>query len=224
MAVEMIPDPPGREAAFEPLLEELLKIFSPVWPHAEQILDEHPHRRCEAKRWEVGRAAEENPDRTRQHADRLFHAAVHDQCRSGINQLIRPLVKALGHRWTQEQIVRYVRAGSNAEKVGATMAWYFSRPGLKYASMDDLRNRIPTPESKAVLDALAGLRAAYRNAVLTAFLNCEDLTTQQNLSLWISLEASGYPDALQDDHHRVKQLILAEPDHYRLMLERSGHS
>ncbi|MCX4537930.1 IS3 family transposase [Streptomyces sp. NBC_01669] len=104
------------------------------------------------------------------------------------------------------------------------MAWYWSRPGLRYASRDDLRNGVPTPESKAALDALSDLRADYRNAVLAAFLACEDPETRQDLSLWISLESSAYPDALQDDHQRAKGLIIADPEHYRLMLQRSGRS
>ena len=222
MALEMILDRPGREVAFEPLLDDLLELFSPYWVLPERMVDEHPHHRCEVKRWEIGRAAEEDPDLTRQHADLLINTAVHDQCRSGINQLIRPLVKVLGHRWTQEQIIHYVRAGSNAQRVGATMAWYWSRPGLRYASMDDLRNGTPTTESKTALDTLSDLRADYRDAVLAAFLACEDPETRQDLSLWISLEPSAYPGPLQDDHQRAKSLILAAPEHYRLMLQRSG--
>ncbi|MFE7244219.1 hypothetical protein [Streptomyces sp. NPDC057580] len=224
MALEMIPDRPGREVVFEPFLDDLLELFSPSWVLQERMVDEHLHHRCEVKRWEIGRAAEEDPGLTRQHADLLINAVTHDQCRSGINQLIRPLVKVLGHRWTQEQIIHFVRAGSNAQKVGATTAWYWSRPGLRYASRDDLRNGVPTPESKAALDALSDLRADYRNAVLAAFLACEDPETRQDLSLWISLESSAYPDALQDDHQRAKGLIIADPEHYRLMLQRSGRS
>ncbi|MER7645521.1 hypothetical protein [Streptomyces sp. NPDC126522] len=224
MALEMIPDRLGREIAFEPLLDSLLEVFSPAWILPEQMVDEHPHHRCEVKRWEVRRAAEEDLDLTRQHADRLIDAAMQDQCRSGINQLVRPLVKSLGHRWTQEQIIGYLRSGTNAQKVGATMAWYFSHPGLRYASREDLANRVPTPESKAVLDALSDLRASYSEAVLAAFLACEDLETRQDLSLWISLETSDYPDALRSDHRRAKEIILANPDDYRLMLQRCGQN
>ncbi|MET9116037.1 hypothetical protein ABZX38_17800 [Streptomyces longwoodensis] len=224
MAFEMIPDRPGREIMFEPLLDSLLEVFSPAWVLPEQMVNHHPHHRCEVKRWEVGRAAEEDPDLTRRHADRLIDAAMHDQCRSGINQLVRPLVKSLGHRWTQKQIIKYLRSGTNAQKVGATMAWYFSRPGLTYASREDLANRTPTPESKAALDALGDLRADYRDAVLAAFLGSEDLETRQDLSLWISLETSAYPDTLQSDHQRAKEIILANPDGYRLILQRCRQS
>lgn len=224
MALQMIPDREGREVAFEPLLDDLLELFSPSWVLPERMANEHPHHRCEVKRWELGRAAEEDPDLTRQHAALLINAVVHDQCRSGINQLIRPLIKVLGHRWLQERLIHCVRNGSDPEKVGATMAWYWSRPGLRYASSDDLRNGVPTPESQAALDALSDLRANYRNAVLAAFLACEDPETRQDLSLWISLEASAYPDALQDDYQSAKEIILAAPEHYRLMLQRSGRS
>ncbi|SEK54645.1 hypothetical protein SAMN05414137_102391 [Streptacidiphilus jiangxiensis] len=217
----MIPDRPGREVAFEPLLDGLLELFSPSWTLPEVMAGEHPRHRCEVKRWEIGRAAEEDLDLTRRQADLLVQAAVLDQCRSGVDQLVRPLVAAIGHRSTQERIIRYVRDGSDAEKVGATMAWYFTGPGLRYASSEDLRNRRPTPESRAALDALSDLRADYRAAVLAAFLACDDPKTRQDLSLWISLDASAYPESLQADHTAAKNLILADPEHYRWMLQRS---
>jgi hypothetical protein len=205
---------------FEPLLDELLALFSPDWVMPERMVGEHQHHRCEVKRWEIGRAAEADPDLTRRHADLLVHATMHDQCRSGINQLVRPLVNVLGYRWVQEEIIRYVRTGSGAEKVGATMAWYFARPPIKYASWEE---RIPTSKSKAALEALSDLRACYRDAVLAAFLSCEDPGVRQDLSLWVSLDPSVYPEDLQIDQQRAKDIILADPEHYRLMLQRSGH-
>ncbi|MFF0035859.1 hypothetical protein ACFYRG_06465 [Streptomyces mirabilis] len=50
MALEMIPDRPGREAVFEPLLDELLALFSPDWVQSERMVGEHQHHRCEVKR------------------------------------------------------------------------------------------------------------------------------------------------------------------------------
>ncbi|MEU9074554.1 hypothetical protein AB0D22_07710 [Kitasatospora sp. NPDC048538] len=220
MGLEMIPDVPGREAVFEPFLDELMALFSPDWVLPERMVGEHQHHRCEVKRWEIGRAAEEDPELTRRHADLLMRAAVHDQCRSGINQLIRPLVNSLGYRWVQEELIQYVRSGSGAQKVGATMAWYFARPPLRYASWEE---RIPTPESKAALEALSDLRSSYRESVLAAFLAGEDRATRQDLSLWISLDPSSYPSHLQADHQQVRDIILADPEHYRLMLQRCGH-
>jgi hypothetical protein len=211
VAVEMIPDRPGREVAFEPLLDPLLEVFSPSWVLPRGMAGRHQRHRCEVKRWEIGRAAEADPDLTREHADALMRAVVHDPCRSGINQLVRPLVRALGHRWTQERIIHYVRTGSAAEQAGATMAWYFAGPGLRYTSADgDPASRVPTPESKAALDALSDLRARYRQAVLTAFLACDDPGTRQDLARWISRDASAYPVTLQAEHERATRLLLTE--------------
>ncbi|WP_123980454.1 hypothetical protein [Streptomyces sp. Ag109_O5-1] len=58
----------------------------------------------------------------------------------------------------------------------------------------------------------------------TAFLACEDLETRQVLSLWISLESSTYPGALQVDHQQAVETILANPEHYRLILQCSGRN
>ncbi len=144
-------------------------------------------------------------------------------CRSGINQLVRPLVNALGYRWVQEEIIRYVRTGSEAEKVGATMAWYFARPPIEYAEYASWEEGIPTSESKAAVEALSDLRDCYRDAVLAAFLSCEDPGVRQDLSLWVSLDPSVYPDDLQIAQKRAKDIILADPEHYRRLLQRSVH-
>ncbi|MCX5402664.1 hypothetical protein OHA37_02040 [Streptomyces sp. NBC_00335] len=224
MALEIIPDRAGREVAFEPMLDELLTAFSPDWELPPIMEGEERYHCNEVKRFEVGEAAAQDLEATRQHADLLMRAAVHDQCRSGIRQLIEPLVKAIGHRQVQSAIVDYMRTGSDAEKVGASMAWYFARPGLQYASMEDLRRGVPTEESKAELEALADLRDDYRAACLSVFLTCEDPETRQDLSLDLSLDATIYPAALQDSHEKARRIILADPERYRLLLGRCTHA
>jgi hypothetical protein len=65
--------------------------------------------------------------------------------------------------------------------------------------------------------------ARDRDAVLAAFLSCEAPEVRQDLSLWVSLDSSIYPDALQADHERAKDIILAGPEHYRWMPQRPRH-
>jgi hypothetical protein len=216
--LEMIPDRPGREVAFEPLLDELLPVFCTGWEMPQIMVGEHPHHRCEVKRLQIGEAARQDPDATRKHAGSLIHAAMHDQCRSGIRQLVQPLVESLGYRPVQGAIIEYVRTGSDAEKVGATMAWYWARPGLKYDSREALKRREPTKESRAAVDALADLRDQYRAACLTAFLACDDPDTRQDLSLGFTLDPAAYPTDLQPALERARQIITAEPDQYRRIL------
>ncbi|WP_159047414.1 hypothetical protein [Streptomyces sp. XY332] len=224
MPIEMLPDPAAREVDFEPLLDELLAIFCPGWELPPIMEGEHQYHRNEVKRYQLGEAAAQDPAATRQHADLLTHAAVHDQCRSGIRQLIQPLVTACGHRQVQAAIIDYMKTGSNPEKVGAGMAWYFARPGLQYASMEDLRRGVPTEESKAALEALADLRNDYRSACLSAFLACEDPETCQDLSLELSLDPADYPADLRTSHEKARLIIQADPERYRRLLERCTHT
>ncbi|MEV6395884.1 hypothetical protein AB0M39_14070 [Streptomyces sp. NPDC051907] len=223
MSLEMLPDRAGRLGAFEPMLDELLATFCPGWELPPVMEGEHQRHRNEVKRFQIGEAAAQDPAATRQHADLLTHAAMHDQCRSGIRQLIRPLVIACGYRHVQAAIIDYMRTGSAAEKVGASMAWYFAHPGLQYASIEDLRRGVPTEESKAELEALADLRDDYRSACLSAFLTCEDPETRQDLSLDLSLDPTIYPAALQDSHEKARRIILADPERYRWLLKRCTH-
>ncbi|MFJ6662058.1 hypothetical protein ACIQNG_37785 [Streptomyces sp. NPDC091377] len=222
MTVAMIPDQPGREAAFEPLLDELLAIFCPGWEMPQIMICEHQHHRCEVKRYRLGEAAEADRDLTRRHADLLTRAATHDQCPSGIRQLILPLVNTLGYRSVQSTIVDYVLTGTNAEMVGATMAWYAAQSPLKYGSSEDFKNRIPTKESKAERDSLADLRDAYRAACLESFLACEDPGTRHDLALWIDPDPASYPERLRSAQQHAWKIITGAPAHYRLILQRSG--
>lgn len=223
MPVEMLPDRAGREVAFEPLLDELLAIFCPDWELPPIMEGEHQYHRNEVKRYQLGEAAAQDPAAARQHASLLMHAAVHDQCRSGIRQLIQPLVAACGHRQVQAAIIDYMRTGSDPERIGAGMAWYFSRPGLQYASMEDFRGGVPTEESKAALEALADLRNDYRSACLSAFLVCEDPQTRQDLSLDLSLDPADYPAELRESQEKARLIIEADPERYRRLLERCMH-
>jgi hypothetical protein len=85
----------------------------------------------------------------------LLRALVHDQCRSGIRQVVKPLVAALGYRPAQEALISYVEAGTAAEAIGAAMAWYWARPTLVYLGTASWRRRQPTADSKAAWDSLA---------------------------------------------------------------------
>ncbi|MFE9481179.1 hypothetical protein ACFYNM_21555 [Streptomyces spororaveus] len=223
MALEMLPDRGGREAAFEPLLDGLLALFCPDWELPPIMEGEQQYHRNEVKRYQLGEAAAQDRAATRQHAALLAHAAVHDQCRSGVRQLIQPLVTACGYRQIQAAIIGYMRTGSDPERVGASMAWYFARPGLQYASMEDLRRGVPTKESKAELEALADLRNEYRSACLSAFLVCGDPETRQDLSLELSLDPAVYPADLRASHEKARLIIQADPERYRWLLERCTH-
>jgi hypothetical protein len=162
-----IPDPPDRSEALEPLLDRLAAIFClgrDLCPAAAQNVTTGRYSRCQRKRSAIGRAAAGDLDLVRANAALMLDTVVHDRHRSGNRKLIDPLVAALGYRRVQEALIGYVEAGTDAEAIGATMAWYWARPPLVYLGEVNYAQRQPTPDSKAAWDALADLRTRYRHA------------------------------------------------------------
>src|SRR5580698_1898341 len=96
MVLSYIPDPPDRSTAFEPLLDELAAVFC---PGQEMVAGpdgraESRYMRCEVKRLAISRAAGRDLPLVRAHASLMQRAVVYDQCRSGIRQLVDPLIAA----------------------------------------------------------------------------------------------------------------------------------
>lgn len=213
--VPYIPDPPDRGEAFEPLLDDLAAVFC----HGQDLnAAESRYARCESKRLAIGRSAAEDLDLVRAHAALVLRSVVHDQCRSGNRQLIDPLVAALGYRPVQEALIGYVEKGTDAEAIGATMAWYWTRPRLVYQGTGNWQQRQPTADSKAAWDALADLRDRYRHACLRAFLARDAPDTRFALSLGFTLDPAAYPAGSALDLEHARRLALADPDRYERLL------
>ncbi|MFC1442817.1 hypothetical protein ABUW04_31665 [Streptacidiphilus sp. N1-10] len=217
-----IPDPPDRGTDFEPLLDELVAIFhldpTPLtsWPNGETA---NQYSRCEKKRWAVGKAASQDLATTREHAPLVLRATVHDQCRSGIRQLVDPLISALGYRPLQEALIDYVETGNDAEKIGATMAMYPAGPGMRYLNWE---KRILTPESIALRDSLADLRDRYRAVCLHAFVTSKAPETRHALSLGFTLDPTAYPPELLQELDQARRVAEANPDSYERLLQTLG--
>jgi hypothetical protein len=207
-----IPDPPDRGEAFEPLLDGLAAIFcqgQDLTPTVMENATASRYSRCERKRAAIGRAAAQDLELVRANAALVLDAVVHDQCRSGNRQLIDPLVAALGYRPVQEALIGYVDNGTDAEAIGATMAWYWARPGLVYLGTANWERRQPTADSKAAWDAVADLRSRYRHACLRAFLARHDPQVRDALSLGFNLDPAAYPAELLPDLEHARRIVLA---------------
>lgn len=221
MLYSYIPDPPDRGEAVEPLLDGLAALFNPGQDLTAPVPGNAAasrYSRCERKRAAIGRAAARDLDLVRANAALVLSAAVHDQCRSGNRQLIDPLVAALGYRPVQEALIGYVENGTDAEAIGATMAWYWARPPLVYLGTANWERRQPTADSKAAWDALADLRTRYRHACLRAFLARDDLHVRFALSLGVTLDPATYPAELLPDLEHARRIALADPDRYERLL------
>lgn len=125
----VIADQPGREAAFEPLLDQLAEIFDPprapsqAWPNGREA---KWYERCETKRLAVAHAALRKPREVQAHAELVLRAIVHDTDPSGNRQPIQVALRALGTRAVPTALIEYLESGDKAERYGGAMAmWLF---------------------------------------------------------------------------------------------------
>ncbi|MGF6888005.1 hypothetical protein ABIA39_006518 [Nocardia sp. GAS34] len=110
-----------------------------------------------------------------------------------------------------EAIVEYVRTGTPAEKVGATMAWYCAYPNGRHSSREDLAD-------ENVQAALADLRRQYRAACLAAFLASDDPDDRRDLSFGFTLDPAAYPPEDRPALLRARQIVTADPERYARIL------
>ncbi|MBR7839445.1 hypothetical protein KDL01_39665 [Actinospica durhamensis] len=216
--LEMIADPPGREAAFEPLLDQLAEIFDPdegPWRPRLDGRERGWYERCETKRLAIARAAAQNLDGVREHADLVLSAIVHDIERSGNRQLIQVALRALGARAVLEALIGYVESGDAAERTGVTMAMYWARPVMAY----DLREvREHRAEIEAADRELVEVRGRARQACLRAFLATDDAAERVELSLCFTLDPGDYPAGWDAALRRAVEVALADRDRFGRLL------
>lgn len=214
----MIADRPGREAAFEPLLDQLAGIFEPdqvAWEPRPDGREQDWYERCETKRLAIARAAAQDLDGVRDHADLVLRAIVHDTDSSGNRQLVQVALRALGPRAVLEALIGYVESGDAAERTGATMAMYWARPAVVY----DLREmREHRAEIEAADRDLLEVRGRARLACLRAFLATDDPAQRAELSLRFTLDPGDYPSEWAADLARAAEIARAGGDRYGRLL------
>lgn len=215
---EVIEDQPGREVAFEPLLDQLAELFDPdrapwgPWPDGHEP---DWYERCESKRLAIAHAAAQDLDGVREHAGLVLDAIVHDTNRSGNRQLVQVALRALGARAVLETLIGFVESGNATERIGAAMAMYWARPAVAY----DLRE---VHEHRAEIEAanrdLVDVRGRANQACLRAFLGTGDPALRADLSLCFTLDTGSYPPEWAADLTRAIEIALADRDRYNRLL------
>jgi len=144
----------------------------------------------------------------------LIRAAVHDPDPSFSHQLIEPALAVAGRRQVQEALLSLLVSGTNAEKAGAARAWYWAQAPLAYRGLENLKTGTPTEESKREYDAVADLRARWREAALREFASNEDLDVRRCILPGLTLKPALYPDDLKDLVVTTVRIARAHPDEY----------
>lgn len=225
-----------RLRLFEPLLDELAaelcpEAIMPMESRGDSVPD--AYHRCNVKRRRVGEACASDRQAVLDHSDEIMHAIAHDHCPSGNRQLIEPLVNAIGPRQAMERILGYVETGSAAERLGASMAWYWASPTLQYATLDEFRNDPERSQSGVVKHALvpgeptpAGKNAAarmlmrefrprIRAAHLGAFLASEDPSDCRYFSQFLSLSPGDYPVEVHPEVEAARKVAEQHPERFK---------
>lgn len=205
----------------EPLLDQLAEIFHPArapwwsgWVRPDGLAL-YSHERCEAKRLAIARAAAQDLDSVREHADLVLRAIVHDTCRSGNRQLIQVALRALGTHAVLEALIGFVESGDKAEQLGATMAMYWAHPAIAYELREVQEHRA---EIMAIERDLTGLRARAREACLQAFLTYDDPGHRADLSLRFILNPAHYPATWAQAVDAASHIARDDPVRYDRLL------
>jgi hypothetical protein len=131
------------------------------------------------------------------------------------------MLAAVGRRRVQEHLISVIESGSFLRRVCAVRAWYWSQAMLIYHSAQALQDGRPTAASKATDDEVADLRAWYRAACLTAFVDCDHNPTREWLAMGFILDASFYPSNLHGKVARARAIAESEPVRFKGLLART---
>ncbi|MFI5930252.1 hypothetical protein ACIA3K_30330 [Micromonospora sp. NPDC051543] len=212
---------------FERQLDDLLAELNSDWVEPElppRFASDESFRRYHrrnGKRWRLACVLRERPDLAATLADRVLAAVVCDEDVAANRQLIEPMSTAVGRRRVQEYLISVVTSGPLPQGVCAVRAWYWSQAVLIYESTEALHSRQPTTVSQTQDDEVADLRASYRAACLTAFVECDHDTTREWLSRGFILDESFYPSNLHRRLAQARAIAEADPVRFKELIART---
>lgn len=142
--------------------------------------------------------------------DVLLRTAIYDPNPSFNRQFVDPAQIAFGRRRVQTELLRWLSEGTNQERAGAARAWYWTLAPLSYRG----GSKTPTPESQAEYDAVADLRAQWREAALREFITNEHLDVRRSILPLLPLNPDHYPPGLHALVANATRIARTHPDEY----------
>ncbi|MGW3286597.1 hypothetical protein ACWDR3_18360 [Streptomyces sp. NPDC001002] len=199
--------PHGHLATFHPQLAELARLADVELPVPMSYEREWGRQARTALRNAL-RAAETLPE---QLFDPLIRTAVLDPDPSHNRMFVEPAIVAFGRRRVLTALIAYLRTGTNPERAGAALAWYWAwAPVRRHAGQET----VPAAELRADPDALADLSAEWREAALREFTANEDLDVRRCILPLLSLVPARYPADLHDLVAEAVHIARTHPDEY----------
>jgi hypothetical protein len=200
------------------LIRELCPEWSCVLPAPLEGSQERYGFLIAAKRMQVARVLQRQPERAATLAGLVLAAIVVDEDPSSNRQLVEPLVAAIGRRAVLASLLSYVELGSPAQRAGATRGWYWAQPTVVYATSADLDAGRPTVASQVEAEEVADLRRAFRIACLTAFLGTAEVEVRAALAMWFTLGPEDYPLEMAAQVDQARRIAARDPQRYQRLL------
>ncbi|WP_330242103.1 hypothetical protein [Streptomyces sp. NBC_00525] len=122
-------------------------------------------------------------------------AAVYDPDPSFCRWFVEPAVYAFGRRRVMAALVDYLRIGTDAERAGATRAWYSAHVPLR---ADRSPAYAPTEVRDPALDEAQDIKAAWLEACLRVFAESTDLRMRHRVLLALPTSSAAYPPSLYE--------------------------
>jgi hypothetical protein len=200
------------------LIRELCPDWSCVLPSPLENSQERYGFLIAAKRMQVARVLQRQPERAAPLAGQVLAAIVADEDPSSNRQLVEPLVAAIGRRAVLAGLLSYVQSGSPAQQAGATRGWYWAQPFVVYATGADLDAGQPTVASQVEAQEVADLRRAFRIACLTAFLTTTEVEVRATLAMWFTLAPEDYPAEMAAQLDQARRIAVRNRQRYQRLL------
>ncbi|WP_329252756.1 hypothetical protein OG417_09480 [Actinoallomurus sp. NBC_01490] len=223
------------------VIDALLGHACPDWPlpprvaTAEDDADQRRYERIEVTRLRLGRALAEQPELTARLSATIFEAILLED--SVTDQLIAPLIAAIGRRVVLEQLIDAVSEGPCERRVRAAQAAYFVQHWRHpqesvlfrsaYAegarSSAELQSYVARhlPPRAGGIDAVGDLWPRFWQVCLTAFVECDDAEGRRLLQTAFPNELECYPAEFTGLLEQARRIAAADPERFQRMHDQS---
>ncbi|XVQ15040.1 hypothetical protein ACQP1W_21665 [Spirillospora sp. CA-255316] len=230
------------EQALQRLIDRLLAEVCPQWEPPPRLApagvtaEQWEWERLEATRLRLGRALAERPDLAAERAGTILAAIGLD--RGHTNQLVHPLIAAIGRRAVLEHLTEM--AGDEERswegRGNAASAGYWVRSWQPAYQADLLREAYEAgAESAGEIqeyvrrhepprgpgDEVADLWPRFWLTCLGAFVTCQDAQLRQSLQTTFPLERTCYPPGSADLVDEARRIALEDADAFARLLNGS---
>jgi hypothetical protein len=227
-------------------IDGLLAQACPEWPPPPRVgtedegSDQQRYERIEVTRLRLGRALAERPDVAGRLAEKIFETVLLE--RTATDQLIAPLITAIGRRPVLEQLIEAAGEGPCARRANAAAAAYWVRcwehpqrrfllraaydNGARSAKdlQDHLQQHLDPPRDIGWID---DLWPRFWQVSLNTFVECTDREIRQNLQTAFPLEAGCYPAEMAPLLAQAALLVEDDPERFERLHQRTtgyGHA